>query len=60
MASSRGWILQTLQSTISELDNIAGTPAVSLSFAESLEYRIELVYRDMIAKEASGELDCAR
>ena len=54
MASSRGWILQ---STISELDNIAGTPAVSLSFAESLEYRIELVYRDMIAKEASGELD---
>ena len=56
-ASSGTWILQTLQSVISELDNITRTSNVSLSFAEALEYRIELVYRDMIAKEASGELD---
>lgn len=57
MASSGSWILQTIQSVISELDNIAASSNVSLSFAEALEYRIELVYRDMIAKEASGELN---
>ena len=57
MASSGSWILQTLQSVISEMDNIAASSNVSLSFAEALEYQIELVYRDMIAKEASGELN---
>ena len=49
MECLRGWVLQALQSTIYELDNIEGNSAVSLSFAEALEYRIELVYRDMIA-----------
>lgn len=57
MASSRVWILQTIQSTISELDCVRDDFVISLQWAEALERRIELVYRDMIAKEVSGELD---
>ena len=55
MASSRSWILQTIQSTLSDLDDIIRNgSAVSLPQAE---WRVELIYRDLIAKEISGELD---
>ena len=53
---SRSWILQTIQSTISELDTITEDSVVALQRAEALEWRVELVYRDLIAKEVSPEL----
>jgi hypothetical protein len=59
MASSGTWIHQTIRSIISELDSIREDSVVSRQCAEALEWRIELVYRDMIAKEVSGELDRA-
>ena len=56
MASSGTWILQTIHSIISELDSIREDSVVSHQCAEALEWRTELIYRDMIAKEVSGEL----
>ena len=59
MASTRSWVLQTIQSTISDLDGMTENSVVSIHRAEALEWRIELVYRDLIAKEMSGELEFA-
>ena len=59
MASTRSWVLQTIQSTISDLDGMTEDSVVSIHRAEALEWRIELVYRDLIAKEMSGELEFA-
>ena len=59
MASTRSWVLQTIQSTISDLDGMTEDSVVSIHRAEALEWRIELVCRDLIAKEMSGELEFA-
>ena len=55
--SSRSWILQTIQATISELDSMTDISTVSPECVGVLECRIELVYRDFIAKEVCGELN---
>lgn len=52
-------MLQSIQSTISELDSVGEDSLVSIQYAEALEMRIELVYRDMVAKEVAGEMDLA-
>ena len=57
MTSSRSWIVQTLQSTLDDLNGIGDGSVVSVHQAEALEWKVELVYRDMLAKELSGELD---
>ena len=53
MASSKTWMLQAIQSTISDIDSV-GT--LSIDRAKALEWRVELVYRDLLAKEVVGEL----
>ena len=54
MASSRSCLLQTIQSTLADIDV---TQNMSLQQAEAIEWRVELVYRDLLAKELCGELD---
>lgn len=57
MTASRSWVLQTLQGTLVDLDRvISDSSTVSLHQAESLEWKVELVYRDLLAKDLSGEL----
>lgn len=51
-----GWVLQTLHSTISDLNDIDDEIPVALHLAEALEQRVELVYRDFLAREMLGEL----
>jgi len=50
-------MVQTLQSVISEIDSIRGHCSVSIQRAETIEWRVELVYRDLVAKEVYGELE---
>ena len=49
-------MLQAIQSTISDIDSVGDPTAMSVDRAKALEWRIELVYRDLIAKEVAGEL----
>ena len=51
-----GWALQTLHGTISDLNDIDDEIPVSLHLAEALEQRVELVYRDFLARKMLGEL----
>lgn len=46
-------------SVVSDIDDITTESALSLDRAQSLEWRVELVYRDLIAREISGELEIA-
>ena len=57
MASS--WILQAVQSVISDIDSITSDSNLSIDRAQALEWRVELVYRDLVAKEIDGELAIA-
>jgi hypothetical protein len=57
MASSTTWILQAIQSTIADIDSISYDSTVSVERAGALEWRVETVLRDLIAKEVSGELE---
>ena len=54
MASSKTWMLQAIQSTIDSVGDHLST--LSIDRAEALEWRVELVYRDIVAKEVAGEL----
>ena len=44
MASSRSWMVQTLQSVICEIDSIRGHCSISVQHAEAIEWQVELVY----------------
>ena len=55
--ASSTWVLQAIQSIISDIDSIIEDSTVSVDRPEVLEWRIELVYRDLVAKEVSGELE---
>ena len=57
MASSRSWTVQTLQSVISEIDSIGRYGSISIQRAESIEWRVELVYRDLVVKDVYGVLE---
>ena len=59
MASSRTWVLQAMQSVVSDIDDITTESAPYLDQAQSLEWRVELVYWDLTAREISGELEIA-
>lgn len=56
MAHSQ-WILQAIHSTISDIGSVIIDSNISFDRAESLEWRVELVYRDLVAKEVCGELE---
>ena len=53
MGCSRKWMLQAIQSTISDIDSIT---TLSTDHANALKWRVELVYRDFISKEVAGEV----
>ena len=55
MASSRTWILQAIQSTVSDIDSVGDHNNFSMDRAKALEWRVELVYRDLVAKEVAEE-----
>ena len=46
-----------LQATISDIDSVGDHSTLSIDRAKALEWRVELVYRDLVAKEVAGELD---
>ena len=50
-------MLQAIQSTISDIDSVGDHSTLSIDRAKALEWRVELVYRDLVAKEVAGELD---
>lgn len=56
MACSRIWMLQALHSTISDIDSVGDHSTLSLDHAKALEWQVELVYRELVAKEVSGDL----
>lgn len=53
---ARSWISQTLTSVIADIDSLGEDTEVSLQQAEAFEWRVELVYRDLLAKEICGEI----
>ena len=53
---ARSWIMQTLTSVLADIESL-GEESVSLQQAEALEWRVELVYRDLLGKEACGEIE---
>ena len=57
MASSRTWILQTIHSTISDINSVGDHNNLSIDRAKVLKWLVELVYRDLVAKEVAGELE---
>ena len=56
MACSKTWMLQAIQSTISDIDSVEDHSTLNIDCVKVLEWRVELVYRDLIAKEVAGEL----
>ena len=50
------WIRQTLTSVIADITDV-GDQALSKDEADSCLWRIEQVYRELLAREAYGELD---
>ena len=49
-------ICQTLRSIVADLGSLADLDVVTNDEADALEVRVELVYRDLLAKEACEEL----
>ena len=41
--------------TVSDIDSVEDHSTFSIDRAKALEWRVELVYRDLIAKEVAGE-----
>ena len=52
MASVGPWVYQTLQSVISDLDCSA---PLSVNDLDACQWRVELVFRELLAREACGE-----
>ena len=50
------WMLQAIYCTIPDIDSVGYQTTLSTDRAKALEWRVELVYRDLIAKEVTGEL----
>ena len=50
-------MVQTLESVISEIGSIGRHGSISIQRAESIEWRVELVYRDLVVKDVYGALE---
>ena len=53
---SNSWVYQTLGNIVIDLSNIRETDEVSIDEADSYMWRVELVYRKFLVKEASGDI----
>ena len=49
--------MQTLTSVLADIEGLGEESELSLQQAEALEWRVELVYRDLLVKEACGEIE---
>ena len=54
---TRSWIRETLVSIVADLGSLGDSEVVSLDQADVYQWRVELVYRELLAREVVGGLD---
>ena len=51
------WVAHALRSLVVELNGVEDTNVVSIEEADAYMWRVELIYRELLVKEASGYLN---